>query len=1339
MKKLYILFLLLGILSTIQGQTKQFFFKKYQVESGLSHNTVWCVLQDSYGFMWFGTSDGLNRFDGQRFKVYRNDIQDNFSLGNNAVQSLFEDERRNIWIGTTSGIYIYNRTEDQFIHFNKKTDYGVSISSEIKKVIRTEKGQIWIATLGQGIFIYEPKTDKLKQHSQYTSFVWDISQDKNHRVYSSSLQEGLICYDLNGKRIESYTSFLNQKESGNLKINSILVLDDNIWFSVGTNTLAVLDSKTKQIKTYNSTEQNIGTIRAISDFSERELLVGSDNGLYIFNTMDGEFTRVDNPLDSRSLSDQSIYAILKDAEGGFWISTYLGGVNYLAQQTKIFDYYYPSYDPTLSSGKVISQFCEDENRNIWIGAQDGLKFFNNDNQRLEHYILPTKTQKLDIRSLLLEGDNLWIGTYSDGLKVYNTKTRKIAEYYHARESSQTICSNDVLSLYKDRRGDMYIGTTWGLCRYNRELNNFETLNFVGTMISVFDIKEDKQGFLWIATYNSGVFRYNPDDSQWKHFLHVKDRLSSITSNSVITLFEDSEDKIWFGTNGGGLCYFNEDTETFTDFDPQNQFLPNKVIYSIEEDNVGNFWISSNAGLLRINPTDNSNRKLFTQEDGLQSNQFNFKASLKSSTGKLYFGGINGFNSFYPNDFKENSYIPPVYIVDVRLYNTEESKSRELLKLSGPIYMAQKITLPFDNNSIVLEFDALSYEKPDRNKYRYILEGFDKIWVNSDNSNLASYTNLPPGEYTFRVKGSNNDGKWNENGTSIKLRILPPWWKSTFAYIVYAFTILVSLFLILRYFVRRSDKKFKQQLEEYQIEKEKEVYQSKIRFFINLVHEIRTPLSLIRLPLEKLSDKYTEDPKATKYISIINKNVTYLLNVVSQLLEFQKIESQDAKLSLKEQDINQILTEIYEQFDQSVEFNNINLKLSVPESETIALIDKEKIIKIIMNLMSNAMKYAKTQIEIQLQPFDDHFEIRIIDDGPGIPDAEKEKVFEAFYQINEGKNTGTGIGLAFSKLLAENHRGTLSLQNSEWGGSTFLLSVPTNFEEELLAEESIGGDIVDLPEQQSEKEIPSISETLQKSRILLVEDNEELLELIEDSLKPYFSILKAGNGKEALSILEKENIDLIVSDVMMPEIDGLEFCKIIKSDMNYSHIPVILLTAKATLDAKIEGMEYGADVYIEKPFSIKHLQKQIENLLKLRLSFQRLITTYPIAPEAVNLSISRKDKEFIERLHTEIESHIAELDFSIDNIAETMFMSRSSFYRKIKSISGMSPSDYLKMIRLNKAAELIIEGNLSISEICEQVAFSSSSYFAKCFKTQFGVLPKDYTTERHKGTNPSNEE
>jgi len=1308
MKRIILLFIFGFSLLSLYSQ--QFYFKKYQVENGISHNTVWCIMQDSYGFIWFGTSDGLNRFDGYEFKVYKNIYKDSSSLGNNQVYTLCEDRNKNIWVGTSNGIYIYNCNTEKFSLFDKKTDFDVLISSDIKKIHLSKSGKIWIATLGQGFFIYDPEKETLSQNSNYTPFVWDISEDNSGHIYISSHEEGLLCFTQNGRFIQKETSYVNFENKGNIQINSIEYIDNKIWFSIGTSYLGCLDPKNWNCKYYKS--DDINTIRAISKYSEKELLLGTDNGLYWFNTSNKEFNKIESPADFRGLSDQTIYAILQDKEGGYWISTYLGGVNYLAKQTKRFEYYPNSTISLLSGetqGKVVNAFCEDLHRNIWIGGQNSLRLFDNESQKLKDPV----SNQWDVKTLLMDGDNLWVGTLGKGIKVINTKNNQITEHLHYRHLTNSICSNDVLSLYKDKKGDIYVGTSWGICSYNRETNDFTTLNYVGTMISVVDMLVDKSNNLWVATLNSGVFRCNLDLLHWSYFSYDASDDRSLGNNSIITLFEDTNGILWFGTDGGGLYYYIEG-EGFYNYDPESKILPSNIIYAIEEDNSGYLWISTNAGLLRVNIDNKQDYKLFTKENGLQNNQFNPRASLKASTGKFYFGGINGFNTFFPDEFKGNLYIPPVYITNIRFHDKKNNDIKSIIT-DKPAYLSGKISIPYNQNDIIIDFASLSYEDNRRNKYQYKLEGFDNGWIYSS-ENTTSYSNLSPGKYTFYVRGSNNDGKWNEEITSIQITIIPPWWRSTLAYICYIILICGLLFILYIYAKKKANEKISKQIEKYNIEKEKEVYQSKIDFFVNLVHEIRTPLSLIKLPLEKVTEIH-RDGKTGKYLSIVNKNIDYLLNVVNQLLDFQKMESKKVSLRYEVQNINALIESIYNQFASIAELKAISLTIEVPEEERIYIIDSDAITKILINLVSNAIKFAYSLINIRLEYFDGSFAVIVSDDGTGVSHAEKNRIFEAFYQTQEKNNKGIGIGLAFSKQLAEAHNGTLTVDDNEYGGATFRLHIIEKEIEE--SPENIEETIIEVPNQE-----PYRSSEFKSCRILIVEDNVELLNLISDMLSDSFIVIKANNGIEALDKLMQEPVDIVVSDVMMPEMDGYELTHKIKTDINISHIPVILLTAKVSTEAKIEGMEQGADVYIEKPFSIKYLKIQIENLLKLRLSFQEMMIKMPFYTKNTSV-VSKKDQEFLAKLKTEIETHLSDSDFSIDSIAEAMFMSRSNFYRKIKSITGMAPNDYLKTIRLNKAAELLMDEDVRIGDIYIQVGFSSSSYFAKCFKNQFNVSPKDY--------------
>lgn len=766
MKLTKILICLLVFWAGTLSASPYFSFKKYQVEDGLSHNTVWCALQDSYGFIWLGTSDGLNRYDGRGNKVYRNVLNDKFSLENNFVEALIEVDK-SIWVGTNSGLYIYDRDIDRFSYFDKTTQYGVYISSEIKKIVKTENGLIWIATLGQGFFIYDPKTEVLTQNSVQTSFVWDLCQSADRkRVYISSLQEGLLCFDENGKFLRTYEISLDINASDSYKVNCIQNIDGEIWIGAGSNLLSRLDERTEAIDNYSGSAFNFGAVHCLLKYTDKELLVGTDNGLYLFDQNTNTFQRADNPADPRSLSDQTINGMMWDAEGALWVLTNLGGINYMSKQTKRFDYYSPAYlSGVPGAGEVVAPFCENKDGNIWIGTQSGLYFFNAATRELSPYAIGgTKNQKYDIRSLMLDGDYLWIGTYAGGIRVINLRTGAVKAYTHSRGIPNTICSNDVLCIYKGRKGEIYVGTSWGLCRYDAARDNFMTITSVGSMVSVVDIYEDMYNHLWIATSNSGVFSYNTMNAHWKHYQHEREDSTTITSNSVITLFEDAKGTMWFGTNGGGLCSFDAKEKRFIEFDPHNTLLPNKVIYAIEQDQGGDFWVSSNAGIFKINPVTKDHFRQFTINDGLQGNQFIARSSLKSSEGKLYFGGINGFNVFQPEQFVDNKYIPPVYVTDIRLpYQTDEQEVKKLLQLDKPLYMADKVTLSYENNSFSIRFVALSFEDPGKNRYSYILRGVDKEWILNTDNNMASYTNLPPGEYLFEVRGSNPEDVINNGG------------------------------------------------------------------------------------------------------------------------------------------------------------------------------------------------------------------------------------------------------------------------------------------------------------------------------------------------------------------------------------------------------------------------------------------------------------------------------------------------------------------------------------------------------------------------------------------------
>lgn len=1317
MSRLKIHIILLLLLCCISTYSQNYYFSKYQVEDGLSYNSATAVLQDSFGFIWIGTEDGLNRFDGVKFTVFKNDLEDTASIGQNHIYSLHEDNEGNLWVGTNRGIYIYKRKTNEFVHFDKLTDDGVIISSDVTKIIESKRGQFWIATLGQGLFIYDKAKDTLTQNSVYSAFVWDVAEDQRHRIYVSSIQDGLISFDQNGKYIGTSNPPMYMP-TNDKRIYSIQSIDNNVWYSMGTNGIVCLNTTDNKTTHFVNQESNMGVVKSIESYSDQELIIGSDYGLFIFNIATQKFTRIDHALDNRNLSDQSISNIYKDREGGFWISTFLGGVNYLSKQTKMFEYYHPTYYPGLGSGRIINRFVLDSYDNIWIGTQSGIKILSNEG-KITPYQIPRRND-YDVRALLLDQNKLWIGTLGYGVIVVDRNTGQSKEYKYSRTIAHSIKSNDVLSIYKSKNGNIYIGTSWGVSKYIKETDDFETPTNLSTIVTVTDMVEDDEGYLWVATHSSGVYCYDTNNNRSWHYSFNREQENSIISNAILSVFKDNEGRMWFGSNGNGLCYYDRASDSFRTHKESDVVLKNKIIYSIEQDNLNRLWVASSAGLVCVDVDGEAPIRVYSKENGIQSNQFTLNASLKSRSGKLFFGGINGFNAFYPDELKSNLYVPSTYITSVRIHSAEGDES----VVKNFTHQTKELELGHTNNSFTIEFAALSYEDPRSNVYSYKLEGFDDRWINNQYVNSTSYTNLPPGDYTFRVIGTNNDGLSDNEGVSLKIRITPPWWRSNIALLCYFLLVCFLIYFLVKYLEQRGKIQAKKAIETYEKEKEKELYESKINFFVNLVHEIRTPLSLIKLPLDYLRDSRVESKgvKSTKYLDIIDKNVNYLSNIVNQLLEFQKTENKIPRLEYKQEDLVELVSELYERFTHYAELKKVELLLDIPQETRWANVDRSAIDKIIFNLVDNAIRYAKARVEIVLGFHSDAFTISVADDGQGISDEEKEKVFELFYQVSDSVNGGTGVGLAFSLLLANSHHGVLSVKNSKWGGARFELSLPYLPAEQV--EQSVTSVDADLNGDSADVDV---DKAFGDNTILLVEDNQDLLSFTQEALSANYNILTATNGQEALNILDEYEVDIIISDVMMPVMDGLELCRIVKTELNYSHIPVILLTAKITTEAKVEGMTYGADVYIEKPFAMKQIEMQIENILKLRAAFRKQINSQTSLADNAN-SFSKKDQEFLEKLEIEIENHIDESDFYIDSIAETMFMSRSSFYRKIKGITGVSPSEFLKTLRLNKAAEMLAEGTYNISEVYVYVGFSSSSYFAKCFKAQFGILPKDYQSQ-----------
>lgn len=1292
----------------ISVKAQELYFKNYQVNDGLSSNTITSILQDSRGFMWFGTRNGLNRFDGIHFKVYQTDPNDSLSIGNNSITSIVEDSTRNIWIGTYKGIYQYIPQKESFQLLFPEFQF-------VKDLQVDSKNNMWLISDNHLFKISaKHKAQKISEESlgEITSF--EI-QDVNN-IWIANQKSEIIRINSEGKVLQKISlSKLNASQSLNT-IQKIHIVNHQQLLIGTMNNLYLVDINlyTLQVLLPPNIPHQVHTIL---HQEENTYWVGTELGLYIVNLENKTYQKVTreyaNPY---ALTDNVIYSLLKDVEGGMWVGTFFGGINYFAPSLNQFQKYYPSGGKNAISGNVVHEICEDDYGNIWIGTEDaGLNKINKKTGKITSYLADGKPGSItyqNIHGLVAVKNELWIGTYEHGLDVLDIPSGKVIRHYETSLDPYSIRGNFIVSLYKSKNDEVYIGTWNGLSKYDRKNNRFITDTFFTNSIQ--SIIEDHQNIMWVGSYGGGVWWRNPNTGETGKYLHDSTNKNSLISNYVNNVYQDSKKNIWISTESG-ISKLNYQTKKF-----ETIYLGNTndyQVFRVIEDINHNFWITTSKGLIHYFPTTGKIKK-YTQTDGILSEQFNYNSSFQTQDGYIYLGTVKGMISFHPDQIRETSYIPPVYITHL------QSNYQDILKEQS-ILFTENIVLPAQSSNISFDVACLSYITPDKNEYLYKMEGVDNDWVPLKGNRTIYYTNLSPGNYTFHIKGGRNLESITPDMNSIQIRILPPWYLSVWAYLVYIAIITCIIYLIVRYYKIAHAERTKRKLAYLETEKEREIHHAKIEFFTNIAHEIRTPLTLIKLPLDKLHSELGNQSSYQENLSMMKKNTQRLIELTDQLLDFRKAEANKFTLNFVQTDINETIRELYQNFLPIAEQRNLDIQLELPRVSLMAYVDPEGIKKILTNLINNAIKYADKKVIVKLFPFYSDavsFEIGVKSDGYKIPETLREKIFEPFYRIKEtDKVTGTGIGLALARSLAELHHGSLELQHTDDLYNHFILSIPIHQEEEIhLIDENL--------EETQLMEEENIDDS--KIKLLIVEDQKEILRFLQKELKDEFGIYSAYNGKEALEVLEKENIQIVISDIMMPIMDGIELTKKIKKDLQYSHIPVVLLTAKNSLHAKIEGLEAGADAYIEKPFSLEHLTAQLNNLLANR----NIIKEYFSKASNINLGstkLSNADQQFIEKLHQFILENINEPQLDVDMLSKLMNMSRATFYRKVKSISDLSPNELIVATRLKKAASLLVEDGLKIKEVVSMVGYSNSSNFSRDFSKQFGMSPSQYINENKK--------
>lgn len=1327
MKKylLSILFSLVALGVSAQVRYNNFYFRNINKENGLSQTDIKAIAQTPDGFMWFGTRNKLNRYDGRNIKVF--DVYDrDKNIRNNNITALHTREDNSIYVGTDIGVFLLNPEMERFTYIDTAADDGVVMSNWVSDIKADNDGFIWIVLPNQGVFRLSP--DGSARHYLFGSTdepdngtAESICIDKTNRVWIGTNGNGLFRYD---RATDSFEQFLGDSDGNSLKGDNIYCmadLDNDIVIGSHTGKLRRFNKRRNAVTDFNTPQIHNKIIRDVKCYDDK-IWVGTQAGVYIIDTTsDNDVSHISyDPMNSSTLSDNQIGKIFRDRENGVWIGTNLGGINYLSPFHNNFLRYVPLTGNSISS-KRVRDIAESPDGLIWLATEDaGVSILDPKTGYFDNNMPSTGGLNLhDSKTLTLLGRDkeMWVGYFKDGLDVIDYATRRVKHY-----SADDLGINEasVYALHEDSNNNVWLGNGWSI---------YKTADGAGPMTHIpqfglnysFDIMEDSNHDIWVITMGNGVYRHTPSTGEIRHYTHNANDPKSLSSNSVSNVLETSHGQIWFSTDRGGICVFNPADETFTTYSIA-EGLPDDTAYKMLEDKNGYLWFGTNNGLVRFNPADGSHT-VYNTGNGLPANQFSYKGALKASDGRFYFGCSEGLISFDPYNIQSNTVPPPVYITGLSINNEEVSPNDTDSPLSRSILGTREITLRSNQNIIAFEFAALSYIDAASNMYAYRMDGVNSDWVYTTNNRSMTYAKLPPGKYTFHVKGANADGVWSDAEQTVTITILPPWWRSNLAIIIYII-IGVSLILLALYiWRRRMHRKAADKEKQFAHDKEKEIYRSKLDLYVKIAHEIRTPVTLINGPLESLLDMNIADPEIERSLHTIQRSSNELMNITNQLLDFRKLDKNKIELASTRVEFTSILKEKINEFTPLMQNKGIELVCTMPTEGCYVNGDRNGIIKVLNNLLSNALRYCKRHIKIDLQSDNGLMTLRVLNDGDVIAPEFQDKIFDAFYQMEKDANadSSTGIGLNLARSLAELMGGTLTyaiVDNLNCFQFSLVLSTDTDLPVIKAAEET--AETVEAKEESQATETGS-------QVLLLVEDNEEVLRFVADKLSAHYKVLTATNGQEALEIITGHDtpVDMVITDLMMPQMDGMELTRRIRSIIEVSHLPIIILTAKNDLNSKVAGLSEGADAYIEKPFSMKHLLAQIKAIFDKRLRDRQNYSRNPFMTSVANSGMSSADKALLDKITHSIEENITDPNFGVEMLADQVNLSRSSLHRKLKDLIGTSPTDFVRLIRLKKAADLITEGSYRIGEVCYIVGINSPSYFIKIFQKQFGMTPKEF--------------
>ena len=1292
-------------------------FRNYQVTDGLSSNTITSIYQDRMGFMWFGSRNGLNRFDGQRFRTFKHDFKDSTSIGSNSIFSLYEDAAGQLWVGTYQGIYRFDPQYETFRLFT-----GIP-AGEIRYIQGDRAGSIWVVS-NLNLYQYHAGTEKVTQHHFSADQTISLHASETGTIWLATSQGMVKRFDEKEQRFIEYPiQRLYGKHMSSIK--ALCALGDTALLVGTMNELLYVDLHTQTVENALQDAKPLNIhVHTIFKENSRAYWIGSESGLLRFDGMSRTGELISRqPTNPYSLSNNIVSAICKDMEGGIWLGTYFGGVNYFSPHNNRFRKYFPEPGKPSLSGEIVHEITKDDAGYLWVGTEDaGLNRLNPATGEIKAFLPGPSPEHIayhNIHGLVANGNELWVGTYEHGLDVLDIRTGKVIRHYKAASDGKSFTSDFIITLYRRKNGDVLVGTWNGLFRYHPAQDIFVPLPFFDGHIQ--SIHEDDEGTLWVGTYGSGVFYQNTRTGREGHLQHLPNHQGVLANNYVNHVYGDHKGQLWFCTEGG-LTRYDRKTAAFQHYTAVDG-LPDNQVFRILEDDAGHYWISTGKGLCRYDASENRYER-FHIDHGLPTEQFNYNSSFKDTDGTLYFGTLKGLVSFRPQDFGNTEHIPKVYITGLQINHLPVNLREQGSPLKTALTHTDALTLPFKSTNISIEAAALSYVIPSMNRYQYKMEGIDKEWVTAQQGHAIHYSRLPPGRYTFRIRGANYEGLWGNQERVLHLTVNPPFWLSGWAYLLYAVAVIAIVAVVLRYYFLALNEKNKRRIEHLNNNKERELYHAKIEFFTNIAHEIKTPLTLIKMPLDKLLATPPSREEDHEQLSLIERNTNRLIALTNELLDFRKAEANKLNLNLVRANINELLAEIHQSFLPVAEKKNLTYRLLLPETACTIVLDKEAVKKILNNLIGNGIKYAASTVTVKLLPINEGenlLRVECCNDGPAIPEPYQEKIFEPFFRLpNHTKETGTGIGLSLARFLAELHQGQLALDRQTGHGVRFMLSLPTNLEENVTLEEFTLAQQEESLQTPAEVALPND----RRPSLLIVEDNWDIIHYLQRELAGNYQVLKASHGQEALKLLAEQEVNLVVTDIMMPVMDGITLCRNMKNDLQFSHIPIILLTAKDTLNAKIEGLEVGADAYLSKPFSMQHLVAQIENLLANRRIIKQHFSSSPLG-HLRSISTSEADQTFLKSLQEVIDAHITEETFDVDRLAASMNMSKPTLYRKIKGLSDLTPNELINLSRLKKAAELLAQGDYKINEVAHLIGYTTPSNFSRDFQKQFGMSPSAF--------------